>query len=132
MGKNFRNEGIDLTHNPEFTSVEFYAAYWDVEDVMKLTEELVSGLAKHLTGSYQTTFTNQHGEKYDVNWEAPWPRYEIIPELEKATGKTFPPGDQLHTDETNKFLRDVLAEQNMECTPVRQTPGPKKTRFIRF
>lgn len=83
LGKNFRNEGVDLTHNPEFTSIEFYAAYYDVYDVMALTEELVSGLVKHLTGSYKTKFTTQHGETYEVNWEAPWRRIDMIPELEK-------------------------------------------------
>ncbi len=83
IGKNFRNEGIDLTHSPEFTSIEFYAAYFDVYDVMKVTEDLVSGLVKHLTGSYKTTFTTQHGETYDVNWEAPWRRIDMIPELER-------------------------------------------------
>jgi len=117
LGKNFRNEGIDLTHNPEFSTCEFYAAYWDVNDVMNITEELVSSLVKNLTGSYKTSFTNQHGKTFEVNWEAPWPRYEMIPELEKATGKKFPPGEELHTDETNKFLRDLLKEVNVECTP---------------
>lgn len=43
LGKNFRNEGIDLTHNPEFTSCEFYMAYADYNDLMQLTEELLSG-----------------------------------------------------------------------------------------
>lgn len=117
IGKNFRNEGIDLTHSPEFTSMEFYAAYFDVYDVMAITEELVSGLVKKLTGSYKTQFTTQHGETYEVNWEAPWKRIDMIPELEKITGKKFPPGDELHTDETNQFLRDLLKEQKLECPP---------------
>ncbi|EFX06022.1 lysyl-tRNA synthetase [Grosmannia clavigera kw1407] len=117
LGKNFRNEGIDLTHSPEYTSIEFYAAYYDVYDVMAMTEELVSGLVKDLTGSYKTSFTTQHGEVYEVNWEAPWRRIDMIPELEKITGKTFPPGDELHTDETNKFFRELLQELKLECPP---------------
>ncbi|KJR81195.1 lysyl-tRNA synthetase, class II [Sporothrix schenckii 1099-18] len=117
LGKNFRNEGVDLTHNPEFTSVEFYAAYFDVYDVMAITEELVSGLVKHLTGSFITKFVTQHGEEYEVNWEAPWKRIDMIPELERITGKTFPPGDELHTDGTNQFLKDLLKEKNLECPP---------------
>jgi lysyl-tRNA synthetase, class II len=107
-----------LTHNPEFTSVEFYAAYWDVNDVMAITEELVSGIVKHVTGSYKTQFTNQHGETMHINWEAPWQRFDMIEELERITGKKFPPGDQLHTEETNKFLREILKEKSLECTPV--------------
>lgn len=43
IGRMFRNEGIDLTHNPEFTSCEFYMAYADYEDLMKITETILSG-----------------------------------------------------------------------------------------
>lgn len=43
IGKQFRNEGIDLTHNPEFTTCEFYMAYADYNDLMKLTETMLSG-----------------------------------------------------------------------------------------
>ena len=44
IGKQFRNEGIDQTHNPEFTTCEFYYAYADYNDLLKLTEDLVSGI----------------------------------------------------------------------------------------
>ena len=54
IGKQFRNEGIDLTHNPEFTTAEFYMAYADVYDLMNMTEELISSLVKELTGGYTT------------------------------------------------------------------------------
>ncbi|KAG4221733.1 Lysine--tRNA ligase [Phytophthora cactorum] len=87
---------------------------------MKRTEELVSGMVKHLTGSYVTTFTTQHGETYTVNWEAPWRRVEMIPALEEATGEKFPPGDQLHTDETREWLKGVLKKVNVVC-PEPQT-----------
>lgn len=117
LGRQFRNEGIDLTHNPEFTTCEFYWAYADVYDVMNLTEELVSGLVKHITGGYETTFHTQSGEVYNVNWKAPWRRVEMIPALEEATGEKFPPGDQLHTQETNEFLRRVLKKTGVECSP---------------
>lgn len=117
LGRNFRNEGIDLTHNPEFSSVEFYWAYADVYDVMKITEELVCGVVKHLTGGYKTTFHNQHGETYQVNWEAPWRRVEMLPELERVTGKKFPPYEEMHTEKTGEFLKELLKETGVECTP---------------
>ncbi|EEH17401.1 lysine-tRNA ligase [Paracoccidioides brasiliensis Pb03] len=117
LGRQFRNEGIDLTHNPEFTTCEFYWAYADVYDVMNVTEELVSGLVKHITGGYETTFHTQTGEEYKVNWKAPWKRIEMIPALEEATGEKFPPGDQLHTPETNEFLKKLLMKVNVQCSP---------------
>jgi lysyl-tRNA synthetase, class II len=103
-----------LTHNPEFTSCEFYWAYADVYDVMNLTEELVSSLVYHMTGGYETTFTTQHGEKYQVNWKAPWRRVEMLPELERISGEKFPPFEEMHTDETNEFLKKILKKLNVD------------------
>ncbi len=51
LGKVFRNEGIDATHNPEFTSLEFYMAYADYREVMEMTEDMLEKLAVHLYGS---------------------------------------------------------------------------------
>jgi lysyl-tRNA synthetase class 2 len=117
LGRQFRNEGIDLTHNPEFTTCEFYMAYADVYDVMDMTEELVSGLVKHITGGTTTKYHTQHGEEYEVNWAAPWRRVEMIPALEEATGEKFPPGDQLHTAETNEFFKRLLKKMKVDCSP---------------
>ncbi|CAG8106227.1 unnamed protein product [Penicillium salamii] len=117
IGKQLRNEGIDLTHNPEFTTCEFYQAYADVYDLMDLTEDLVSSLVKHVTGGYETTFTTQTGETHNINWKAPWRRIEMIPALEEACGEKFPPGDQLHTAETNEFLKRMLQKMKVECSP---------------
>jgi lysyl-tRNA synthetase, class II len=120
IGRLFRNEGADLTHNPEFTTCEFYEAGADFYDLMHRTEELVSGLVKELTGGYTTTFTTQHGETYNVNWEAPWKRVSMIPALEEATGEKFPPADELHTDESREFLKKVCQKVNVDC-PAPQT-----------
>ncbi|KAI4099099.1 MAG: hypothetical protein L6R37_006147 [Teloschistes peruensis] len=117
LGRQFRNEGIDLTHNPEFTTCEFYMAYADVYDIMNITEDLVSGLVKHVTGSYQTTFHTQTGEEYHVDWEKPWKRIDMIDALEKACGEKFPPGEELHTTATNDFLKSMLKKMKVECTP---------------
>ncbi|TVY62801.1 Lysine--tRNA ligase cla4 [Lachnellula suecica] len=117
IGRQFRNEGADLTHNPEFTTCEFYMAYADVYDLMDMTEALVSGLVKHITGGTVTKFHTQHGEEYEVNWAAPWRRVEMMPALEEACGEKFPPGDQLHTAETNEFLKRILKKMKVECSP---------------
>ncbi|KAF2092088.1 lysyl-tRNA synthetase [Saccharata proteae CBS 121410] len=117
IGRQFRNEGIDLTHNPEFTTCEFYQAFADVYDLMDITEDLVSSLVKHVTGGYTTQFHTQHGEVYEVNWQKPWKRIEMIPALEEALGEKFPPGDELHTNETNEFLRRMLKKAKIDCSP---------------
>ncbi|KAF2664011.1 lysyl-tRNA synthetase [Microthyrium microscopicum] len=117
IGRQFRNEGIDLTHNPEFTTCEFYWAYADMYDVLDLTENMISEMVKHVTGGYKTKFTTQSGEVYDVNWEKPWKRIEMIPGLEEALGVKFPPGEELHTDETNAFLKKILIDKKLDCSP---------------
>ncbi|KAG0124122.1 hypothetical protein HOY82DRAFT_201510 [Tuber indicum] len=117
IGRQFRNEGIDLTHNPEFTTCEFYWAYADVNDLLDITEELVSEMVKCITGSYRTKFHTQGGKVYEVNWERPWKRIEMMTALEVATGRKFPPGDQLHTKATNEFLKEVAKAHGIECSP---------------
>jgi lysyl-tRNA synthetase class 2 len=117
IGRQFRNEGIDLTHNPEFTTCEFYWAYADYYDLIDVTEDLVSGMVKQLTGGYKTKFHTQGGEVYEVNWEKPWKKIDMMTELEEKTGEKFPPGDQLHTQETNEFLKKVLKKHKIECSP---------------
>lgn len=110
IGRVFRNEGIDLTHNPEFTICEFYMAYADMYDLMDLTESLVEGMVKYLTGG-QTSLKyhpeGKDGKVYELEFKRPWKRYDMIETLEQKLDVKFPPGDTLHTDETNKFLRDL-------------------------
>ncbi|KAI9890489.1 MAG: lysyl-tRNA synthetase [Vezdaea aestivalis] len=115
IGRQFRNEGIDLTHNPEFTTCEFYMAYADYFDLMDMTEEMVSELVKKIHGSYRTKFHTQTGEVYEVNWERPWKRIEMIPALEEAVGEKFPPSTDLHNEETNVFLRNIIKKTKVEC-----------------
>jgi len=69
IGRVFRNEGVSVRHNPEFTMLEAYWAYADYEDMMDLTEELISGLALKLTGSHKITW---EGKEFDLT--APWQR----------------------------------------------------------
>lgn len=117
IGRQFRNESMDLTHNPEFTTLEFYMAYADMYDLMGMTEELVSGLVHHIHGSYKTKYHTSKGEEIEINWEAPWKKIDMIPELEKLTGEKFPDSEQLHTAETGEFLKGVLKKTGVECNP---------------
>lgn len=92
-------------------------AYADVNDLMTMTEELVSSLVKHIHGSYTTVYHTIKGEEININWEAPWPRIDMITGLEAATGEKFPPANDLHTAETGEFLKGVLKKTGAECTP---------------
>jgi lysyl-tRNA synthetase, class II len=69
INRNFRNEGISVRHNPEFTMLEFYQAYATYEDLMAFTEAMVSSLVKELFGGYTLSF----GEM-ELNFEPPWRR----------------------------------------------------------
>ena len=57
IGKSFRNEGLDSTHNPEFTTLEYYQAYADYYDIMNSTEELLKDIVYKTTGKYEITYT---------------------------------------------------------------------------
>ena len=72
IGRIFRNEGLDVRHNPEFTTLESYQAYADYNDVMEMVEQMVSGLAKEVLG---TTKSNWGGKQID--FEPPWPRLPL-------------------------------------------------------
>jgi lysyl-tRNA synthetase class 2 len=56
IGKQFRNEGIDLTHNPEFTTCEFYMAYADYDDLLQMAEEMISGMVYEFFGTYEVVY----------------------------------------------------------------------------
>ncbi|MGE5196357.1 MAG: lysine--tRNA ligase, partial [Anaerolineae bacterium] len=78
ISKVFRNEGIDRTHNPEFTELEAYAAYWDYNDMMKLTEELFEGVCIDLYGSTQLpVFSEKEGKEIVLEMKTPWKRLSM-------------------------------------------------------
>lgn len=81
MGKVFRNEGLDRTHNPEFTELEAYAAYADYNDMMQLTEQLFETLALELFGTTKLTFTREEGKEITIDLKAPWRRLSMIESL---------------------------------------------------
>ncbi|XP_071811723.1 lysine--tRNA ligase-like isoform X2 [Apostichopus japonicus] len=123
IGRQFRNEGIDLTHNPEFTTCEFYMAYADYNDLMEITEVLLSGMVKAIQGSHKIVYhpDGPEGEAVEVDFTPPFRRISMIEELEKVLKVKFPPPDQLHTADANKFLDELCVKNEVECPPPRTT-----------
>ena len=81
IGRDFRNEGVDRTHNPEFTQIEFYMAYVDYYRVMELTEQMIAFVADQVLG--QRTLSYQG---HEINLEPPWRRVELRQGLLEVTG----------------------------------------------
>jgi len=114
IGKQFRNEGIDQTHNPEFTTCELYWAYADYFDLLKMTEDLLSKLVFSINGSYQLTYNPGGSESKTLDFSPPYKRIPMIPELEKKTGEKFP--NELNGEECEKFLTRLCEKFNILVT----------------
>ena len=84
ISKDFRNEGIDRTHNPEFTMMELYVAYKDYSFMMDLVEEMLNHIAQQVIGSSIITYQGQ-----EINLTPPWPRLPLYEAIEKYTGKNL-------------------------------------------
>lgn len=79
--KDFRNEGIDTRHNPEFTQLEFYMAYADYRHVMELAEEMISFVAEQVHGSKQFTYNG-----HEIDLAPPWKRLSMAEAIFEASG----------------------------------------------
>lgn len=84
IGRLFRNEGMDATHNPEFTTVEAYLAYGDLSDMMQLVEELISKLAMDLLHTTEITYCGK-----EISLKAPFKRVHIVDAIKEQTGINF-------------------------------------------
>ena len=94
IGKNFRNEGVDQEHNPEFTMMEFYMAYADYNDVMDLTEEMVAYVAQEVLDTLQITYDGN-----EIDLTPPWPRIPLRQAIREKTGidyKKYPEAESLY------------------------------------
>ncbi len=81
IGRDFRNEGVDRTHNPEFTQLEFYMAYADYHDVMELTEQMIAYTADQVLGTRTITF-----QGHEIDLHPPWKRMELSQGLFEMAG----------------------------------------------
>jgi len=81
VNRNFRNEGISVRHNPEFTMVEFYQAYANYEDLIKLTEEMFVTLAQNIVGTTKISYGG-----HEIELKPPWRRLSILEGIEQYGG----------------------------------------------
>lgn len=81
INRNFRNEGISIKHNPEFTMMEVYQAYADYEDMMNLTEDIFNHVAKELTGSLEYEYQGE-----TISFKKPFARMTMVESIEKHAG----------------------------------------------
>lgn len=123
IGRQFRNEGIDMTHNPEFTTCEFYMAYADYNDLMTMTEDMISGMVKSIHGTYKIKYhpDGPEGEAVEIDFTPPFKRVSMIKTLEEKLKVKFPEAEKLNTKEACKFLSDLCIKHEVECPAPRTT-----------
>ncbi len=114
IGRDFRNEGISFKHNPEFTQMEFYAAYLDYQKVMELTENMVAYICDQVLGSRKATFNG-----HEIDFTPPWRRVELRQGLMDACGIDI---QEHRTDET------LFAA--MDAKGLKPKPGAPRGKLI--
>jgi lysyl-tRNA synthetase class 2 len=103
VSKDFRNEGIDRQHSPEFTMVEFYWAYADYKDLMEFTEEMLSWVIKKSCGSLEVKFEDQV-----LDFTPPWPRVTYRDLILEHTGV------DIDKERTDKALRRAISKEGLK------------------
>ncbi|MBQ9276369.1 MAG: lysine--tRNA ligase [Clostridia bacterium] len=97
IGRQFRNEGMDPKHNPEFTSIEIYQAYVDYKEMMNITEELYTAAAEEVCGSLDIVYQGQ-----ELHLQRPWARLTMVEAVKKYLGLDF----------DNEPLADLIGKAN--------------------
>ena len=112
MGRMFRNEGMDIKHNPEFTNIELYSAYEDYNDMMDLTEDLFRTVAQKVLGTAKITYQGT-----DIDLETKWKRLSMIEAIKEVTGVDF------NTINTDEEAIKIAKEKDVEIDENKQTRG---------
>ena len=112
IGRIFRNEGMDIRHNPEFTSIEFYSAYQDYHDMMDITEEIFQRCAMKVCGTTKITYQGT-----EIELGGKWKRISMIDSIKEVTGIDF------NTIETDEEAVKLAKERNIEIPNGKETRG---------
>ncbi len=112
IGRIFRNEGMDIKHNPEFTTIELYQAFANLEDMMNLTEELVSKIAEKVLGTTKITYQGQ-----EIDLTPSWKRVTMIDAIKEVTGVDF------NTITTDEEAQEAAKKAGVPVDPIKTTRG---------
>ena len=112
IGRIFRNEGMDIRHNPEFTSIEFYSAYQDYNDMMDLTEEIFQRCSMKVCGTTKITYQGT-----EIELGGKWKKISMIDSIKEVTGVDF------NTINTNEEAVKLAKERNIEIPNGKETRG---------
>ncbi|PWY95598.1 lysyl-tRNA synthetase [Aspergillus sclerotioniger CBS 115572] len=110
IGPSFRNEGLDKTHNPEFTTCEFYQAYANLEDLMSTTEQLLGGMADRIRELHENSPFTEKGTLapfYQFNFHGPFRRLDFIPAIEKEIQGKLP---DLSSPDALEQVKDIFRD----------------------
>lgn len=117
-----------MTHNPEFTTCEFYMAYSDYNDLMSMTETMLSEMVKSIHGSYKIAYhpdgtdTEEGRAKVlELDFTPPFKRVPMMKGLEEKLGIKLPANNTLHTEEARAFFDKLCKEKDVECNNPRST-----------
>ena len=119
IGRIFRNEGMDLKHNPEFTSIELYQAYANMDDMMDITEELISKTALKVLGTTKITY---QGTEIDLT--PSWRRITMIDAIKEVTGVDF------HTINTDEEAMEAAKKAGVPVDPIKTSRGDIIAQFF--
>ena len=106
MGRMFRNEGMDMKHNPEYTAIELYQAYADYTDMMEITENLIAHMAEVATGSTKIVYQGK-----EIDFKPPWRTMTMIDCVKEFSGEDF---NEINTDEE---AIAIAKEKGIEIKP---------------
>ncbi|RKP14373.1 protein KARS-1, isoform c, partial [Piptocephalis cylindrospora] len=114
LGRQFRNEGVDTEHNPEFTTCEFYRAYTSIDELMDLTEEMLSTLAKEIREDMGSSSSSNSTEEMEIpRFDRPFPRIHVIQALEQAIQVPLPSLEEGNETQAIEQLTRVAHAHNI-------------------
>ena len=112
MNRVFRNEGMDIKHNPEFTELELYAAYQNLDDMMNVTEKLITTVAQKVLGTLKVNFQGR-----EIDLTPSWRKVTMTEIVKEVTGVDF------NTIKTDEEAQEALKSLGIALDPIKQSRG---------